>query len=223
MPKGTPNPQLYVCACGGRKSYGTICCRTCEDLRRHADGHEQRVERLCQWCGKPFRRKGRLTRPGAEVFRFCRKKCWGAFRSTVARAERDARRQARRISRELTRAQRLFARSVCACGATITRPSGRMCNACSALRKREGKQRGQSLSRSTGLEHICPNCGESFRGYERDVFCSPRCGRQLKHPGRYPSIGGLSIDKRNEIAELIALVRSARIRLARTEGGQRGV
>jgi hypothetical protein len=43
------------------------------------------------------------------------------------------------------------------------------------------------------------------------VFCSARCRSQYSKKGdRYPSIGGLPLEARNQVAELIALVRSAR-------------
>jgi len=67
-----------------------------------------------------------------------------------------------------------------------------------------------------GATHICPNCGQLFNGHDRDVFCSFRCARQLRKDGRYPTLGALPLDERNRVAELIALVRSARRQIDRS-------
>jgi len=205
-----PKPWIYVCACGQSKSSRAKRCLMCERQRL-----EQMVPlRICQWCQSEFRRKGRRVRDGHDILCFCSKKCWGACRSARFQAEQNEYRQACQISRELKRAQRLYARSICACGATITRRCGTLCNTCAAEHKREGIHRARSVSRTAGVRHICPNCGESFRGYASDVHCSTRCCKQLRKKGqRYPVIGALPLQERNRIAELVALVRAARRRI----------
>lgn len=204
-----PKPWTHVCACGRPKHSRSKLCLMCDKQRRT----RMVPIRICQWCGGKFRRKGHDPRTTHDVLRFCRKKCWGAFRSAFAQAEQEQYQRAREISRELTRAQRLYARSVCPCGAPITRPRGRFCNTCAATCRGRGIRRARAVGRRTGLAHLCPNCGRQFRGYERDVFCSQHCSHQYTKKQRYPSIGAMSLEQRNQIAELIALVRSARRRV----------
>jgi hypothetical protein len=186
------------CACGGAKSYGAARCMTCETTARR----DQIIERVCQQCGCTFKRKSHGG-PGHDVKRFCSKKCWGAFLAAEARVTREAIRQAHSIQRELERAQRRYARSVCACGATATR-DGR-CSTCNSRRYQPLVAR---------VDHVCPNCGQAFQAPESWVHCSRRCGQQLSGKGRrYPKIGALPVEDRNRIAELIALTRTARRRI----------
>jgi len=63
-----------------------------------------------------------------------------------------------------------------------------------------------------GLHHICPNCGDAFRGYAAAVFCSRSCAHsfgKMQRRGSYPSIATLPVDERNKLAHLISLARRA--------------
>ncbi len=198
-----PEPWKYRCECGQAKSLGSQRCQTCHMQQRH----DRVLRRTCQSCGREFRRKHSL-RSGHDVLRFCSKKCWGVFQTALAHTARDAYRRARQIQRELTRAQRLEARKHCACGVLITHQHrDRRCSPCIAAAVRAKRAADQMIG-----DHVCPNCGGSFHRYGSAVFCSPRCGRQYKHD-RYPTLRALPVDKRNQIAELVALVRSARRRI----------
>lgn len=217
-----PEPSLYVCACGQRKSYSAVRCLTCERLRRHSPPEP----RMCEWCGLSFRRKLHGGGGDHDTGRFCSKKCSGARRRAgtmlrleqqkqqrfASEIERQIQRELDRAQRELERAQRDCAPRFCACGTAIT--NGSMCQPCATIRKVTGLYAAREMARIAGHEHCCPNCGARFRGLERDVYCSDHCARQLcKRRQRYPAIGHFPLNERNRLAELIALVRSARRRI----------
>lgn len=200
-----PRPR---CSCGGQKARYSLRCQACDAVRRKCEAVRRMVPtRVCQWCGAEFRRQGD-ARAAHDVLRFCSKKCWGAFRSAIAQAQHEKYRGARQIIRELTRAQRLYARSVCACGATITRPYGSLCTSCRAARRSEAFR----IRREEGVHHLCPNCGQSFRGHTDDVYCSSPCAKQFRKKSR-SRIRAIPLDERNRIAELLALVRAANRRI----------
>jgi hypothetical protein len=194
------------CACGRHKSYGAIRCQACESHRRWPDPQIF----LCEWCGQTCQRKNRRDAKH-DARRFCSKRCSGALRTAEAKAAQQTIRQAHSIQRELERAQRQYARSVCACGAAVTRSSRSMCSAC----WREYSRRWHPLTAK--VEHLCPNCGQSFQAPEGRVFCSRRCGVQISKTRdkvrRYPSIGRLPVEDRNHLAALIALTRAANRRI----------
>ena len=85
---------------------------------------------------------------------------------------------------------------------------GRRCLVCYAQQQRVRVQRGRARVKQDGVLHLCPNCGQWFRGYEQDVFCSKRCSQQLK-PDRYPRMRHVPIAERNELAAMTALIRRA--------------
>jgi hypothetical protein len=60
-----------------------------------------------------------------------------------------------------------------------------------------------------------------FRGYESDVYCSPRCRHYYSHKRRYPTLGLVPRDERNRLAGMMALVRAARRLLSENTGHNR--
>lgn len=193
---------MKLCACGQRKTDAATRCQSC------ATAHRRPMFR-CEWCSAEFWRR---RWDGRDYRRFCSHRCanacTGAQVYAVCQARRDSEQAQREIDRELRRAAQrvLLELRSCSCGGPITRPHGTMCTTCAATHRRE---RG----REHGIKHLCPNCGQWFRGLETDVYCSPRCARQLRKKGRYPSIASLATGERNRIAELIALIRAARRRI----------
>ena len=192
-----------VCACGQPRSRAAVQCKACETQAR-------RRPFVCEWCGGSFWRRSNR----GDTRRFCSKRCSGARRTAIAAAKREIDRHEREIERAIDRAnrpllrearQRLRALRRCACGAPVASIHGVVCAACAAANRRAGHRRARRWSR---IVHCCPSCGNSFFGLEHDVYCSSRCGHQLRK-GRYPSIGGLPLEERNRIAEFIALVRAA--------------
>jgi hypothetical protein len=164
----------------------------------------------CESCAAPFWRR----RNHKDARRFCSKRCAGVWHRARTLARVQAERAQRQIDRELQRAARQAVALLrwCPCGAALNRrsPGGRFCRACVAERIRAGH-----ASRERDIAHCCPNCGGSFHGYEAQVFCSKRCAHQLQHKGRYPTLGRLPLEDRNQLAEMIALVRAARRQIDR--------
>ena len=219
----TPNAQFCCpacklargrCACGRPTDHAQ--CRRCHDT-----ANANRKLRTCEGCGIAFRLS---NSPGKQYAgRFHSRKCaaihrWALHNARV-KAEREARQEARRvrlIEREIAR--ETSRPGVCRCGAPITRdrqchdPYVTLCKECAARQIADRVRRVRLASRHDGVDHVCPNCGETFRGFERDVFCSTRCAAQLKRE-TYPSIGALPLDERNRIAAMVALMRHARSRL----------
>jgi hypothetical protein len=183
------------------------------------------VSFVCKGCGDVITRDPAPARDNRREYcsRACKMQVWwrthekklytpseaAVLRSKARELERAALRKAtsceRQLEREIERAQRLQARSTCACGAKIHRPYGRVCDACASVNKSTGRRR----SLGAGPGHLCPSCGRRFDSLETTVFCSSQCAKRYRHHGRYPSLGALPLDERNQIAELIALVRSA--------------
>jgi hypothetical protein len=177
----------------------------------------------CEYCGLAF---SRPAQGGKDKRRFCSRACSFATQKAHAReraaaiqAERTAIRAERSIERELKRAAReaLQALRQCECGAPIEKPTARFCDACIAVRIGAGVRQGYTRAREVGVTHICPNCAAAFQGYEAAVFCSARCSKRYNrqarrdtHGHRYPTaIGTLPLTERNQVASMVALVRSA--------------
>lgn len=215
-PKGLPGPRdatgrlLKLCQCGGSKTASAKMCRSC--VARH-----QRRLFTCQGCGVMHWRRAWCD----DARKYCSRECY--FRMKKTRAAANAAQQVidrlsvqaeHEIQRELRRAaqQAQLALRWCSCGAPLNRRSPRAvcCDACRKERIGRSVSRRRTVSREHGVQHCCPNCGQQFRGYEGDVYCSTRCAHRYNHHGRYPSIGQLSLTERNRIAELLALVRTAR-------------
>jgi predicted RNA-binding Zn-ribbon protein involved in translation (DUF1610 family) len=202
----------FTCACGGRRSRNARQCKSCDTAARRGSDFS------CEWCGLVFWRKSHNSNK-ADARRFCSKQCSGALKTAQARA----REHVTAIETEFARAveQELHARlstpqqpvRICSCGAVITKKGTGYCAACLPSRVATWCRAARSVVRHEGVEHVCPNCGHSFRGYVGDVFCSQRCATQLTHHRRYPSIGAVPYPERNQLAELIALQRAANRRL----------
>jgi hypothetical protein len=210
----------FVCACGGKKAREAAACRACYLTNVHAD------DSTCQWCQQTFRRGQKA--PDRDARKYCSKTCYGAAKRIWAPGARG--RFVASLRHELRSRLAVFDRRSqtaapwrrCSCGAPIENPFGKCCRRCGAERKGIGIRSARAISRRVGCEHVCPNCGVRFHGHPGDVFCSAKCGRQLR--GRNFSIRGLPLDERNKLAELIALVRAANRRLqgVADEGGAAG-
>ena len=250
-PRWPSGPRMLKdrCPCGKAKCVVSQQCRACADLAKRTPSSREAARAallarspavsrgyaayrvahpptmsVCVACEKTFSR-GAARRPKHDVLRFCSKQCAARFNAAKTLPERDKLRRAREaeyaelhhareITRELTRAQRLYARSICACGAAIARVHGRLCEVC--YRASHGKKRFRNA-----VSHVCPNCGRGFHAAEDVVYCSRRCRHQYAHKGRYPALGSLPLDLRNQIAALVALVRSAQ-RLIHGESARSG-
>jgi len=173
----------------------------------------------CEYCGVTFWRK----RAKRDARRFCSKRCSGArirARTAAAKAERTlATAFAAAFRRELD--ARLPAIVVptlerrCPCGAPRHTRS-KYCLVCLRPLVAARVRAGRSAVTFTGLDHVCPNCGATFKGYEADTYCSRPCATQYRHRvdrGSYPRIGHMGIKERNTLAELIALMRAANRRI----------
>ena len=203
----------YLCRCGKPRNFAAAQCWACYSAAR------RRPIRVCRQCTRPFHPKRGVHPARRQVNKYCSRSCF--FTSKRLRAEAVAMETA--ISRSLARAQRLQVRQqrhetrmVCPCGAAITRPTGRWCNSCYATQIANGIRAGRDWARVTGPDHLCPNCGQWFKGYQAHTFCSSHCQEQMSRMqarGRYPSIQHVPVDERNHLAELIALAREANRRI----------
>jgi len=206
------------CACGQPKSYRTAQCWTCYNAGRRGPSYQ------CLGCGAAFWRFHSPTKRDAR--RYCSRACFFAMKKTRAAENQrviQARKQSESVESEIHRALRqeaqrtLLALRLCAeCGGPLSRlsPGGRFCRRCVAYRIATATSRGRRASREVGPEHLCPNCGQTFRGHVQDVYCSLHCAKQYKarHDrcgDTYPTLSHMPLDERNQIAELIALTRAA--------------
>lgn len=178
-----------VCVCGGRKTRTAAKCLACE-LARIAPARAVRAARFVCACG------ARKTRQWARC-----QACAAAARaaSKATRLQSLEARQARLVQQ---RAARHYRDQQSAIERQITR----------ALRREQQARRKQERA---PCDHVCPNCGVTFMGRPRCVYCSMKCRQQLTHHNRagkqrYPSLDGMPVAERNQIARLVALVRAAR-------------
>ena len=196
--------RVYRCACG--RPIGRIAkvCRQCRSPARH-----------CEWCGGAFRRYISKKWPTHDAGRFCSKRCSGARRRAET-AEREAPRLAAaaitRAQNNAVRAALKAAHAICPCGQPVAGPSSRWCGVCYGHRIGNGIRAAYVRSTLSGLEHICPNCGDTFKGYAQRLCCSRACsipyGRKQRE-GTYPPIRSMPLEERNKVAWLISLVRRA--------------
>jgi len=207
-----PASRSRVCGCGNAKAPASSTCVACYNARqRHG-----RAPLTCEWCGVAFWRKPKSAGyTDRDARRFCSKRCNGDRLRALAAARNAPKRQAEALAREM-RAQyrdarrRLRALRRCPCGAPPA-PTGRYCVPCRDARRRlPNANTSASLcqARALGVAHCCPNCGTTFQGLAHDVYCSTHCRKQYKP--KYPRLRGLTLDDRNRVAALIALVREAR-------------
>lgn len=215
--------------CGDPCSYKSQRCMACSaQFRRGPSFH-------CEWCGTVFWRK----KLNHDDRRFCSQRCSGLFRAAngelawqtpeaeirraislarlhEARSQQAlVRRQERLQQREEQRREREAQKPTCSCGAPYRRRRWTpdhpfMRYWCDSCFEREFHE----------LSHICPNCGQTFQGERRAVYCSPRCSAQFcKRVERgtvYSHIGRLPLNERNKLAEYLALIRMANIRIYRS-------
>lgn len=205
-----------ICACGKSRARNAARCWSCYSAGR------KRPLQVCQTCYRTFRPKRNLSEVNYQRNKYCSRSCYFAAKQSRARARALAAarsREARAIEREFAACfsaeltKRLPAKAtvearLCRCGAPVTQWRTGSCVACIAARVRAGHWEAHLI----GVAHICPNCGRSFRGYPGAVWCSEKCGH-LMRKGRYPSIANVSVDERNKLAGMIALVRAANRRL----------
>lgn len=203
---------MKLCSCGRPKFSRSARCLACaKAVRRRA--------LTCTYCGVAFWRRKVGDK---EQRRFCSRECYFSMKKAHAvthaaelQASKANEQIEKVIQRELREAaqQTLLVLRWCPCGAPLNRRSvgGRYCRACVATRIRTATRNARHAASEQGIEHLCPNCGQWFKGYEREVYCSVRCGKRMrKVPGRYPSISEIPIDQRNQLAEYLALIRRAR-------------
>jgi hypothetical protein len=179
-----------ICDCGRLKGEYTHHCRSCETARRRGPLH------WCEWCGAAFWRPKNDAKSDAR--RFCSKRCSGAKRTAAALIRRAISAEAAKKTRDADYARRLEQRRA---------------------RRIEVDARGLEQQdarrievKKTWPDHVCPNCGAQFVGPKHKTFCGARCAHQLRKP-RFPRFGSLPIEARNNLAELMALVRAANRRL----------
>lgn len=161
-----PQPELYICACGGRKSYGHERCRQCFlELIKASPAPAL----TCEWCGQAVRREHRGINHDAR--RFCSKKCSGAMRTARA-AERVA------ISRR-KRAEQLAARLCLHCHSPMDAAKGRVHAACRNA-YRMALYRSRFVSKAKHIQRICLWCQQPFTSKKvNGALCySKRCRKR---------------------------------------------
>jgi hypothetical protein len=199
---------MHQCACGRRKTEYARTCLVCYNE------HRLPPKRQCEGCGKTFMRRQRSR----DSFLFCSRECYFAVKKARG-IEHQQRKENDRVDREIQRELKRAARSVlrtlrwCECGAPLNRPTARYCAPCYQQVIGAGIRNGRRIASQQGVGHVCPNCGNIFRGYSTAVYCSVRCARVIAHHRRYPALRHLPLAERNRLAELVALVRAANRRL----------
>lgn len=203
-----------ICACGEKKARYSRRCLACERGERQA---RSRSIHQCEQCRVTFARDGRHGHRDRPV-RFCSNSCANRYHARARGQIAKRRHHEQAIQREFARVlqreleQRLVfpasdpARR-CLCGQPIA--SGSLCDPCLGIRRQQSDAANWTMERIRGFRHVCPNCGRLFRGRQYMVHCSSKCARQYSKKGRYPDISRLPLRKRNEVAELVALVRAA--------------
>jgi len=182
--------------------------------RSHA--HAVKVSQ-CVWCTATFSR-----RPWSDdTLRYCTRECYFAMKKARAHERHEVLAVEQQLEQELRRSASAAIRALRRCRACAgSIPADRGGSYCSDVCRRAGIGTNLRATRRTnkgasGIQHLCPNCGQWFTGHPGDVFCSSRCAHQLKPC--YPRIRRIaSIEERNRLAELIYLVRAANRRIDET-------
>lgn len=207
--------HYFKCACGRARANGAARCLACYWAEKRREVH------ICQQCSLSFRPIRSLSKASCQVNKYCSRACYFAMKRGRAETRSIERKIAQAHAREQRKRnwtqrhqerQEQRAATRCPCGAALTRPTARWCKNCYATQIGNGIRKGREWMRATGLDHLCPNCGQWFKGYESSTFCSLKCCTQWK-PGRYPCISRVPIEERNQLAELLALVREANRRM----------
>lgn len=216
-----------LCACGERKARYSMRCKACAMAATAATVARRRPAFTCEWCQHEFWRP-RKGNDKHDRRRFCSKRCSALLRTTARRMpwqnpdvqlrlalEREHRREQQRQRQQWLKQQRQQEQqeqTKCACGSPSTQARWtyehpymrRWCDACYA-------------QEFYAWQHCCPNCGQEFYGEYRNVYCSMRCAKQMRHrherSDTYPLIGALPLAERNKLAQMIALMRAANRRM----------
>lgn len=220
--KTAKSPRCHVCAMRNRPGRIVLLCdcgrprtrqaRQCKECYSQALLAQQR--HTCEMCGVEFWR----VRKERDTCRFCSKTCYGLSVREASRRERAERRSC------LEREQRQ--RPCLECGQPGLASGRRRHAHCQRVRASRYMRERQRELRSEAAyqrakhpprQHVCPTCGESFTteyGDYRRVFCSHRCSKQ--QPNK--SMGALSripsLEERNQLAAMMAMVKQARRRMA---------
>lgn len=201
--------HLVPCACGRLKSPEHRQCEQCDRQRRRKG---MRTSGTCLGCGTSFRR---LHTGRHDAMKYCTRACAMAhIRDWV-------------VVPPLPRAKRKPPKPPRHC-VTCDRPCPpRHHLYCSVhCRTRAFIQRRQfwiDARRPPDGVRYCPGCGQTFLGAPNRLFCTAPCSRRYHHhPGRYPHLGYVTdLELRAELAQLIGLVRAARIRIDAERKGAR--
>lgn len=162
-----------LCACGKTRVFGATKCRCCYE-RAVAEG----THRICEVCGKGFRKK----KSGNNAGRCCSRECgfeWmriDGARRRVATEERRGREHRRALLRKCP---------ICRWSFEAARPAQRCCSAkCERKRASRASAGACALLVESRTEH-CEECAKSFHpwvptGSRRHVsrWCSPECKRR---------------------------------------------
>lgn len=194
-----PFPRCVVCAGVCPRRGVTTCSSTCRrqkdvatTLRRRRLYPRPRVmPRVmnCQSCGVVIQRKPRR----ADAMRFCSRRCAGLMSPAGGRP--------RRLTRPYPR---------CVVCAGVCPHRGRV--TCSAECK-QVKQRGDRRLLTVPLQAQCPACRSAFHARNKDhVYCSARCARRMRK--LRARLGYVPFAERQELIELVALVKQANRRIA---------
>jgi len=195
----------HVCACGKPRAVNAAQCWAC-----YAETRCQPVH-VCEYCKQSFQPKRSVNPARFQFNKYCSRACYFAVKKATACERLVAHELARTIAHEQRRQKREQQEHLCACGATINVKNKR-CRRCFLKQAGSVIRETRELARVTGVDHLCPNCGQWFKGYESSTFCSERCCLRLRRD-RYASIRHLPLEERNNLAELIALTREANRRI----------
>ena len=192
--------QCGACYRQGLRPGFSVGARQAND-RRHMEAvaRHQHAAFHCESCGVAFWRKPNQAKHDAR--RFCSKKCSGAARTAVALLRQPQIQQAKLVRQEQVKAENEIARTI---AAALKR---------ALVTERKPKQKRWHMWRQPQGVHVCPDCGKSFLGHARRVYCSAKCARVYTHHQRYPAIRGFAVVERNEMASLLSLVRAAQRKL----------
>ena len=196
--RGVTGRLIYQtpCVCGSMKSRGTALCVTCYKKAPRRRRRPPPEVRLCETCGREFQRD--RTRPD-DVLRFCSRMCGYRARTAAAASAAALSAAARLEARRDQDIERAIAR--------VLKHELRVRLKFPPSAQRRARRAGSA--HHPRVDHVCPNCGHQFLAVNRAVYCTVKCGRQYRKKHRYPIISAIPIERRNTLAELIALERAA--------------
>jgi endogenous inhibitor of DNA gyrase (YacG/DUF329 family) len=181
----------------------------------------------CAGCGQLVARWMSRVRDKSRVY--CSNKCqmrmWWSTHEKKTYPPSDAARERKTIRQAIRQAftveltRQVHAQQPCRiCGLPlgVSHKNQQIHAACLSEQKRSSQRTYQRMKRAERhpLNHVCPACGEVFATTNHHrVHCSRRCQHRMHHHGRYPAIGVIPLNQRNQVAELTALVRAAQRRI----------